>query len=134
MAGVMADTSVACSKFWMRLMSKPAAGTAELAWAPQGASAGSATVYDVVTGSLDDVRAAVPATLESSRNALEWLWNGLPSAERFVAACVCCKEQKRQPFPGLRGEPVAILAKEELEDRQQLGRIIVDETEGLAEA
>ena len=33
-----------------------------------------------------DVDAAVPDALEASRNMLEWLWDGLPPAERVVAS------------------------------------------------
>jgi formylglycine-generating enzyme required for sulfatase activity len=33
-----------------------------------------------------DVEAAVPSTLDASRNALEWLWGGLPPAGRVVAS------------------------------------------------
>jgi signal transduction histidine kinase len=37
---------------------------------------------------LKDVDAAVPEALEASRNALEWLWGGLPPAERIVASAL----------------------------------------------
>ena len=36
----------------------------------------------------EDVDAAVPDALEASRNTLEWLWDGLPPAERVVAAAL----------------------------------------------
>ncbi len=36
----------------------------------------------------DDVDAAVPATLERSANALQWLWDGLGPAEKVVAAAL----------------------------------------------
>lgn len=35
-----------------------------------------------------DVNDAVPSTLDASRNALEWLWGGLPPAARVVAAAL----------------------------------------------
>jgi tetratricopeptide (TPR) repeat protein len=35
-----------------------------------------------------DVDAAVPDALEASRNTLEWLWDGLPPAERVVASAL----------------------------------------------
>jgi formylglycine-generating enzyme required for sulfatase activity/tetratricopeptide (TPR) repeat protein len=35
-----------------------------------------------------DVDAAVPGALEASRNTLEWLWDGLPPAERVVASAL----------------------------------------------
>jgi tetratricopeptide (TPR) repeat protein len=35
-----------------------------------------------------DVEAAVPQTLDASRNALEWLWGGLPPAGRVVASAL----------------------------------------------
>ncbi len=35
-----------------------------------------------------DVDTAVPDALEASRNALEWLWDGLPPAERVVASAL----------------------------------------------
>jgi predicted Zn-dependent protease len=34
----------------------------------------------------EDVKLAVPDALEASRNTLEWLWDGLPPAERVVAS------------------------------------------------
>ena len=34
----------------------------------------------------EDVDAAIPDALEASRNTLEWLWDGLPPAERVVAS------------------------------------------------
>jgi len=37
---------------------------------------------------LEDVGAAVPDALEASRNTLEWLWGGLPPAERVVASAL----------------------------------------------
>jgi len=36
----------------------------------------------------EDVDAAVPDALEASRNTLEWLWDGLPPAERVVASAL----------------------------------------------
>ena len=35
-----------------------------------------------------DVDTAIPEALEASRNTLEWLWNGLPPAERVVASAL----------------------------------------------
>jgi branched-chain amino acid transport system substrate-binding protein len=35
-----------------------------------------------------EVDAAIPGTLASARSALEWLWNGLPPAERVVASAL----------------------------------------------
>jgi len=37
---------------------------------------------------LSDVDHAVPDALDASRNALEWLWDGLPPAERVVASAL----------------------------------------------
>jgi tetratricopeptide (TPR) repeat protein len=36
----------------------------------------------------EDVNIAVPGTLDASRNALEWLWDGLPPAERVVVSAL----------------------------------------------
>jgi len=36
----------------------------------------------------DDVDATIPDALEASRNTLEWLWDGLPPAERVVASAL----------------------------------------------
>jgi tetratricopeptide (TPR) repeat protein len=36
----------------------------------------------------EDVDAAIPDALEVSRNTLEWLWDGLPPAERVVASAL----------------------------------------------
>ncbi|GAB4580355.1 MAG: hypothetical protein Fur0022_30950 [Anaerolineales bacterium] len=36
----------------------------------------------------DDVERAIPETLEASRNTLEWLWDGLPPAERVVISAL----------------------------------------------
>jgi tetratricopeptide (TPR) repeat protein len=36
----------------------------------------------------EDVDSAVSSALEAGRNALEWLWNGLPPAERVVASAL----------------------------------------------
>lgn len=36
----------------------------------------------------NEVEAVIPNVLEASRNALEWLWNGLPPAERVVASAL----------------------------------------------
>jgi len=36
----------------------------------------------------EDVDAAVPDALEASRNTLEWLWDGLPPAERVVTSAL----------------------------------------------
>jgi len=41
-----------------------------------------------LTVTLAAVDAAVPGALEASRNALEWLWGGLPPAERVVASAL----------------------------------------------
>ena len=35
-----------------------------------------------------DVDAAIPEALEASRNTMEWLWDGLPPAERVVASAL----------------------------------------------
>jgi ABC-type amino acid transport substrate-binding protein/tetratricopeptide (TPR) repeat protein len=35
---------------------------------------------------LEDIEAAIPKTLDSSRSALDWLWSGLPPAEQVVAS------------------------------------------------
>ena len=40
------------------------------------------------TASPEDVDEAVPDALDASRNTLEWLWNGLPPAERVVASAL----------------------------------------------
>jgi tetratricopeptide (TPR) repeat protein len=40
------------------------------------------------TAVLEDVNRAVAGALEASRNALEWLWDGLPPAERVVASAL----------------------------------------------
>ncbi len=37
---------------------------------------------------LRDVEAAIPDILDASRNTLEWLWDGLPPAERVVASAL----------------------------------------------
>ena len=37
---------------------------------------------------VDDVDAAVPDALEDSRHAMEWLWDGLPPAERVVISAL----------------------------------------------
>ena len=37
---------------------------------------------------MEDIDAAVPDALEASRNMLEWLWGGLPPAERVVASAL----------------------------------------------
>ncbi len=37
---------------------------------------------------LKNIEAAIPKTLESSRSALEWLWNGLPPAEQVVISAL----------------------------------------------
>ncbi|HNB51249.1 MAG TPA: tetratricopeptide repeat protein, partial [Anaerolineales bacterium] len=36
----------------------------------------------------EDVERAIPETLEASRNTLEWLWDGLPPAERVVISAL----------------------------------------------
>lgn len=41
---------------------------------------------DAPTVTQADVQAAIPETIESSVNALEWLWSGLAPAERMVAS------------------------------------------------
>ena len=41
---------------------------------------------DVPTVTQANVQAAIPETIESSVNALEWLWSGLAPAERMVAS------------------------------------------------
>lgn len=40
------------------------------------------------TATLEEVETAVPSTLDASRNTLEWLWGGLPPAERVVASAL----------------------------------------------
>ncbi|MBN1877731.1 MAG: tetratricopeptide repeat protein [Anaerolineae bacterium] len=40
------------------------------------------------TATLADVEAMVSATLDASRNAMEWLWEGLPAAERVVISAL----------------------------------------------
>lgn len=47
-----------------------------------------------------DLDAAVPEALEASRNMLEWLWDGLPPAERVVAAALAATG----PGPIAQGE------------------------------
>jgi tetratricopeptide (TPR) repeat protein len=37
---------------------------------------------------LKNIEAAIPKTLESSKSALEWLWGGLPPAERIVISAL----------------------------------------------
>ncbi|OQW92147.1 MAG: hypothetical protein BWK78_02540 [Thiotrichaceae bacterium IS1] len=37
---------------------------------------------------LEHVKAAISSTLDASRNTLEWLWGGLPPAERVVASAL----------------------------------------------
>ncbi len=37
---------------------------------------------------LKNIEAAIPKTLESSQSALEWLWDGLPPAERIVISAL----------------------------------------------
>jgi tetratricopeptide (TPR) repeat protein len=37
---------------------------------------------------LENLEVAIPETLESSRTALEWLWDGLPPAGKFVASAL----------------------------------------------
>jgi len=49
---------------------------------------------DAPTVTLDMVSAALPKTIESSTNALEWLWQGLASAERFVSSALAQAGQK----------------------------------------
>ncbi len=43
---------------------------------------------DPPTVTLSDVETAIPGTLQASRNTLEWLWDGLPPAERVVASAL----------------------------------------------
>jgi len=43
---------------------------------------------DPPTVTIKDVETAIPETLDASRNTLEWLWDGLPPAERVVAAAL----------------------------------------------
>jgi tetratricopeptide (TPR) repeat protein len=52
---------------------------------------------------LKNIEAAIPKTLESSRSALEWLWDGLPSAERIVISVLASAGAK-------------IIAENQLED------------------
>jgi tetratricopeptide (TPR) repeat protein len=46
------------------------------------------------TVTLTDVEEAIPDTLSSRRNTLEWLWDGLPPAERVVASILASVEAK----------------------------------------
>ncbi len=43
---------------------------------------------ELPTATLEEVKTAIPEALEASRNALEWLWKGLPPAERFVTSAL----------------------------------------------
>jgi tetratricopeptide (TPR) repeat protein len=43
---------------------------------------------DPPTVTIKDVETAIGETLDASRNTLEWLWDGLPPAERVVAAAL----------------------------------------------
>jgi len=54
----------------------------------QRAHYGSKAGGGVYTVALADIEAAIPRTLDASRNALEWLWGGLPPAERVVASAL----------------------------------------------
>lgn len=40
------------------------------------------------TVTLEDVNSVISSALDASRNTLEWLWNGLPAAERMVASAL----------------------------------------------
>ena len=40
------------------------------------------------TAELEDVDEAIEDALEASRNTLEWLWNGLPPAERVISSAL----------------------------------------------
>ena len=80
----------------------------------QAHEAGSGQARPVVTPAL--VESAVPATLRSATNALEWLWGGLGPAERIVASA-------------LAGAGPGAITQEELERRlQESGvRILIGE-------
>jgi tetratricopeptide (TPR) repeat protein len=43
---------------------------------------------DPPTVTIKDVETAIPETLDASRNTLEWLWDGLPPAERVVVSAL----------------------------------------------
>jgi len=49
---------------------------------------------DAPTLTVEMVLAALPKTIESSTNALNWLWDGLPSSERFVSSALAQAGQK----------------------------------------
>jgi tetratricopeptide (TPR) repeat protein len=42
----------------------------------------------------EEIEAAIPDTLSGSLNALEWLWDGLPPAERVVISALACAGAK----------------------------------------
>jgi len=50
-----------------------------------------------------DVDAAIPDTLSASRNALEWLWGGLPPVERMIISALASAGAKPVPENQLEG-------------------------------
>jgi tetratricopeptide (TPR) repeat protein len=65
---------------------------------------------------LKEIETAIPETLSASRNALEWLWKGLPPAERVVISA-------------LAGAGAKLITENELEDllRESGVRVIIRE-------
>lgn len=76
-------TQQLCSHVWERAYDEALSGEA----LPNEAIPGEAlAVMPVATP--EAVDAAVPEALEASRNTMEWLWDGLPPAERVVASAL----------------------------------------------
>ena len=80
------------------------------------------------------VEAAVPATLDSSQNALEWLWGGLPPAARVVASALAkagpgtISEEALQGV--LRENGVRVLMRELRDAPKLLGQWDIVEPDG----
>lgn len=73
-------TQQLCKMVWERAYQRPSLSVASYASRSEKTRAPTVLV--------SDVDAAVPSTISSATNSLEWLWNGLQPAERIVASAL----------------------------------------------
>ncbi len=73
---------------------------------------------DIPTITVEDVEVVVPAVLEAGRNTFQWIWDGLPPAERIVCSAMAGRTQADPVFSeddlsiALQEAGIQILVKE----------------------